>query len=558
MIGVNETSEMKLQNPSSESPEKVITKPNRYVTIDFLRGIAILGMLAIHLMLRIWDYSWTNDFSVVPVFFIIFAVILVFIGSWRGLFALISGVGNMIKMQRARKKGVPLWSIVLKQVTNGFFLLTFAMLSEGLIGYDGWFSRSIQNGGLLDIGYFLGRLNHFHTVHSIAWCLIINALLYGALMWKKRYEKTHQNAIIYALLAIVVIFVTTPIWNAMVTFNPSDNHYFTNWLNYDFWYGLKAFFAAPLAGSPQPLFPFLTSLFVGNIIGLYLAEEKPPKKLPMIGLIVGGVIILAGVIFGLVLGATSTEWFPMAYPERLTKLTVWQPWFLFGLGSQIILFMLMLRFIEYRGKGEAFARKTTFIRRFGIIPFTIYNFQWLELLPRWIIGLILGINLVSYPKVNTFIMLIVMIVVLGLWYVILLLWEKVGYIGSFEWSITKLTRMLTRKRKKSKRDTPELISSKQNMKGLVRDVHWIDLTQVYSEEENQIRENRLITTSAILGIFFFPFILTSYFLLRKKKVNAAKKLIDWQIQTCKIFFYYSILQFILVSLYLLQWTGVSL
>ncbi|MCE7741289.1 MAG: DUF1624 domain-containing protein [Candidatus Heimdallarchaeota archaeon] len=557
----NENVSLNLKTETRDSTQSDISKPRRYVTLDFLRGLAILGMISIHLLTRIMDLSWTYELEEVPVFFIILTIILVFLGSWRGLFVLISGIGHMIAMQRARKKGVPLGRIVFRQVTNGIFLLMFAMLTEGIIGYDGWLNRSILNGSLLDIDYFLGRLNHFHTIHSIAWCLIINGILYGILMWKTNYKKITQNVIIYSLLAILVFSVTTPIWNSLYNINPDNNHYFTNWLTQDFWYAVKAFFAAPLGGSPQPLFPYISTLFVGNVIGLYLEQENPPKKLPAIGMMIGGAIIIIGIIYGLVLNAQFEDWLPLRYPERLTKLNVWQPWYLFGLGGQLIFFMLMIRFVEYRGKAESFAKRTAFVRRLGIIPFTIYAFQWIELLPQWIIsGLIFGLGWSDYDKVSPLIYLLILAYVIGQWYVVTLAWEKIKYIGSLEWLISRITLGISKigKRMKNGATPIRMGTSKRNMRDLVHNVDWINLSHVHDKEESIKREKRLLVTSSVLGIIFFPLIPASIYLLSKKRIKKPRTKGDWFYMKILMVISYSVVQFLGISIYLLNLKGLAI
>jgi hypothetical protein len=344
-------------------------------------------------------------------------------------------------------------------------------------------------------------------------------------------------------------------------YEPRRVHSFLNWLDYNVWYGIDCFFAAPLGGSPQPLLPFLSTFFVGGIIGLYLEQEKPPKRLPGVGMIVGGVLIIAGLIFGLVLNARFEDWLPLRYPERLTKLEVWQPWYLFGLGGQLIFFMLLLRLVEYRGKAASFAKRTKFVRRFGIIPFTIYNFQWIELLPRWIFtGLILGIGWTDSDKVSPLIYLLMLAYIIGLWYLVTWAWEKVNYVGSFEWIISRITLGISKigiKRKEGK-ERKNMGTSKRNMGDLVNNVNWINLSHIYEEKETKQKEKRLLLTSSILGIICFPFIITSLLLFDKnnlKKIFTKENRFSFIVVSIIV---YSIVQFLSISIYLLTWKGISI
>ena len=55
------------------------------------------------------------------------------------------------------------------------------------------------------------------TIATIAWCMIINGIVQGLLSINGGYNKIRRNIIIYAILAIIVIIVTQPLWNWLYT-----------------------------------------------------------------------------------------------------------------------------------------------------------------------------------------------------------------------------------------------------------------------------------------------------------------------------------------------------
>ena len=502
-------------NTAQKEETTVFKKSKRYVTLDFLRGISIFGMLIIHLLIHIWDRTWLNDLASAPIFAVLFMIILVYLGGWRGLFVMISGTGNMISMQKAMRKGVPWYNVVKKQLIGGILLLLFAALSETFLNYDGWIGQGILTGNW-DAEHYLYRTFSQHTIHAVAWCLIINAILYGILVGVFGYKRVHVLAIIYGLLAITVIACTDLLWEWRSAVYIAQGLSNGEWYQHGFKHAILCILLNPIGGSPEPIFPFLSVLFIGNILGLYLAEDKPPKFLPRIGTIIGILFFIVGVVLGIALGADFESWLPLNNPERLTKIPIWQPWFFFCTGGQIIVVMVMFRFIEYRGRASAFAQRTKYFRRFGIIPFSVYSLQWFELLPRYLVGLMFSINVMQGAQVNTYITGLTLLLNLSMWVLIFFLWEKIRYIGSLEWIMGQINLGINklfsfRKRKIMK-------SSKLDMRSLVHDVEWMNLSCLLEDERHERRKERYLLLNSILSIFLFPFILTSAFLLHDTKI----------------------------------------
>ena len=138
-----------------------------------------------------------------------------YFGGWAGLFLMVSMASNMISMYNNLERGKTIASVVLKQVLGGFILLIFSFLCEGTLQYYGVFQTIIQ--GAPDWSRILWKGYTMETIATIAWCMIINEIVQGLLSINGGYNKIRRNIIIYAILAIIVIIVTQPLWNWLYT-----------------------------------------------------------------------------------------------------------------------------------------------------------------------------------------------------------------------------------------------------------------------------------------------------------------------------------------------------
>jgi hypothetical protein len=200
---------------ANSTQEKYI--PKRFVTLDFARGIAIVGMLILHLIgdyLNVDVLLGEDMINTLPIINLLALVLLPYFGGLAGFFLIVSAAGNMVSMYRDLGREKSVRSIVLKQVIGGVVLLIFAMLSESTLGYHGvigQFTRNLNNPANGNYSVALWRWNTFETVHTIAWCLIINGCIQGLLSLKKNWQNRKRMIISYIVLAVVVIALTQPI-----------------------------------------------------------------------------------------------------------------------------------------------------------------------------------------------------------------------------------------------------------------------------------------------------------------------------------------------------------
>jgi len=444
-----------------------IKHSNRFATIDFLRGLAIWLMLLLHLLMRVYDKSWADDPAQMAQARIIVIVILIFalfLGGWCGFFLLISSIGNMISMQKQLARGKSIGELVLKQVIGGILLLIFAFLTESIIGYHGWLGKLPWE--ITPLQDHLFRAFHMETIHAVAWCVIVNGLTQGLLSLNNGYKKHTRNMIIYGILTILVIVSTTWVWKGVAQIVPGYPFAQPEGRPHIVQYPIigqstlgeyiKLFFLLPLAGHPEPIFPFLAVSYLGSIIGIFLSQEKPSIKFILHGMIYSGIAVivgLAGTGYMIVTGSQDIGVF-LGNTWNIPRLDCWFWWFLVLTGSQVFSTLLILRVIEFRGKAVPFAKKTTYFRRFGLIAFTVYNYQFIDFIPRFLFTKLTGID-AMYSRVNGNVSLILMAGIFLTWAIVMWLWEKVNFIGGMEWMISVLAKLILPKKRKSKRNINE-------------------------------------------------------------------------------------------------------
>ncbi|MHA1372224.1 MAG: hypothetical protein ACTSRA_21195, partial [Promethearchaeota archaeon] len=374
----------------------------RYSSIDFLRGLAIFIMLFLHIISHVLDVdSLMANINNEPLINIVALVILPYLGGLAGFFLMVSAIGNMISMSKYLKKDNSPDNLIVRQVVGGFLLLIFAMLTEGVIGYWGSLGhlfRNLDNPADTNWQVMLYRGYTFETIHTIAWCIIVNGLVQGLLV--KIFKNNMRKIILsYVLLSIIVVALTPVLWsgasyiaaldgNAGYPFgvNPVtgvDSHspYLTKSPWYDF---ILYFFLNPIAGRPEPIFPYLATSFVGSIIGLYISQDKKSirwkflKKIMIlafitfwvgtVGIILNIVAIMENAGFDQAIDVYRMIWDHRYWvPENGVPYAGWLFQFLSLNGFAACGILIVIRLVEFRGFGAGFAKKSRFIRRFGFI-----------------------------------------------------------------------------------------------------------------------------------------------------------------------------------------------
>ncbi|MCF2144521.1 MAG: heparan-alpha-glucosaminide N-acetyltransferase domain-containing protein [Candidatus Heimdallarchaeota archaeon] len=570
------------------TPRMLISQPvkkvKRFATLDFARGIAIFLMIALHtlsLVLNIPDLLAVIDN--LAVINLVALIILPFYGGLAGFFLLVSAASNMVSMYRDLEKGRSIKSIVVKQIVGGVLLLVFAMLCEGLIGYHGAFgnffkylndpSKYFEYNPLFNYEHWedslnynwqvlLYRWNHFETIHTIAWCLILNGVTQGLLSLKKRWQNRRQMIISYALLAVAVVLLTQPVWELVKLIMPgypfglipeTGNALFTPLIGQDSWWRiLLAPILTPLAAPMEPIFPYLAVSFLGSIIGIAITRprEEINKKFPRNMFLTGLAMFIVGVIgvVAVIIRIITVEDFDTAimiyqfipYHRHWTPdfksyipLFSWVWQFLSVNGFALMLIMILFRLVEYRGKSKAFSDRTRFIRRFGTVAFSNYNNQWLYYIMFYLMSLL--IYATPYAKLYWAGTFLTIFLTLLLFHLLLLGWERIGYIGSLEWFIRTFTNnVIPARRERFDPSVKWWQKGMINVPGAFYEPEWLDLVDPEAEKEAdpeifqaEQRDSKLALTLAIVGMASIIFNIASIFglfvALNARKLEGKNK-----------------------------------
>ena len=482
MWGVFCTSELR-----SEEKEEEPKQMKRIATLDFLRGVAIFAVVFIHSFQYLYDYNWllkpdgiSKLLDTFPWPFLIIAGVLGYFGLWVAFFILISGTVNGYIMTRKaasiRRKHV----ILTKQVVTGTIILIIGYIKEALF-YWGYLGQAIRTGDWANFYPLWSSLFEMKPLQIIGWTMIVNAVVHFFLMIKEGYDKYIRNMIIYGL-GIVVILVLTPFlqnwgraiydsWPALnwSSIPASAEHWgLDGWPNHHLATANASFpiwLFTIISGENQPLFPFLATSFAGSMIGISLAKPNQRRLFPLWGALGGLTSILTGVLLGV---------FGVPYTFVSTPPAI--PTYLVHLGGQVCVIMIFLELVEFRGKGTKFGNRkiVKFFRKWSMVSLTVFVFDLYFYVPRLFLSLILN-NFTDYNVLNDNIftgieglpwVILVSFVVMLFYYILIWLWSKINFIGTFEWMLIKLQGLLTRQ--KSERLNVDLMMNK---------INWINFPQ---------------------------------------------------------------------------------
>ncbi len=495
-----------------------LNQHTRFVSIDFARGLAIFIMIILHIINTVLgiDEMITNV-NDIPIFNLLAMIILPFYGGLAGLFLLVSSIGNTISFFKDLNKNKSVKSIVFKQVASGVLLLLFAMVTEGLLSQNalvGSFFGNLDDLSNFSWASILYRFNHFETVHTIAWCLIINGCIQGLLSLKGNWKNTRQLIITYALLAVAVLALTQPIWDLINYIIPGYPFGTGNSIanpmpiigTHPFWTFLVAPFLSALAAPVEPLFPYLAVSFFGSIVGIVLSQPKEkiskmfPRKMFLIGLgmfivgLIGVIAVVVKIFIQQGLDAALEAYQIISFHRHWSS--DWQPYipflswlwqFLALNGLSIMILMMVFRLVEFRGRSQIFANRTKFFRRFGTIAFTNYAIQSLYVLVFFVVSF--ALTNIPYNKVGWGGTILTVAISIAIYHVILWSWEKINYIGSLEWFNKTIAASFIKLRKDNfEKDTKWWQKGQIDVEKTFYFPEWVDIVEG-SKNENESDES---------------------------------------------------------------------
>ncbi|MHA1887144.1 MAG: hypothetical protein ACTSX0_03905 [Promethearchaeota archaeon] len=415
------------------------SKPNlkRIITLDFIRGCAMIGVLGFHMLAVTYDVEARFDLGVenLPIAYIILVAILGFMGSLFPAFVLISAIGNTISMDKRWKKyvvkaetpekGKIAGSKILKtQIFRGLFLIIADMIIEVFLNGVLTYAIATETGDRI-VEKMLSELYHGQILSLIGWGVLFTSIVYFLC---KRRNKSKKFTMITLGIICIAFIVLTPIVLIIFENIPGLKGYPNRTLEErSFILNVLYFFLSPIANGWYPIFPGVSIFFLGMIIGMEFSEGNFSKKFL-------NKIILTSIIYFVV----GLLWYFLIENDKYNNDM------LIPTAGSLLGLVILIYFIEIRGKGTAFAKKTIFFRRFGNLSLTIWALQWTMMIYLRIVHLIfygLSIPFIDGPIFNaelsgnaTWGLFFGMI---PIWFLFLWGWERANYKGSLEWLFAK-------------------------------------------------------------------------------------------------------------------------
>ncbi len=413
----------------------------RVVTLDILRGLAIMGMVFLH-NAAFHFAGLEAALAAPPPWLVAFGFLLL----WAGLFGVVSGAANatttLRRLERQKALGEESWRYPGSLVAGA--LQTFAILfvlhwvwtlvvgnSAVTADPDDPTLRVTLVPGWLYYGFFPRIHPENYVFASALWMIGANVLLVSlTLRWLYRREAPHpDDGLARSLLILAaLVLAVTPLLRGLL-FGPMTALVGEG--------GARIAAAVPaalLVNDPNPVFPFFAYGLFGAVVGAALARGEARRRLYRRMGIAGTLLLLLGgaglaSLGGVVLAGREEIWGQGAlYFTSLCYL-------LLGLFAWLLI-GLLAAFDPGAESGRPPWRPGWLrpVLRFGRLSLTVFMLEG-------IVAMALRIGLDAWSADWNAGVGAVLAFALGnlvLWNVLLVAWERFDYRGSLEWWLARI------------------------------------------------------------------------------------------------------------------------
>ncbi|MHA1453362.1 MAG: hypothetical protein ACTSRD_10915, partial [Promethearchaeota archaeon] len=250
----------------------------RVVTLDILRGIAIFIVILTHVFIYVVDYDIFDPNNGGSILVIIVLTPFIFLGKWRSFFLMISAASQLYSMHKGLERKNNSIVILMKQMFNAFLLLGVAYLFKIFLIPDSALYNYIFT-GIWDVSAQIPAIQVSDTLESIAFCRIINALIYYVMTLGRGMKKPYRNMIIFGALCLISIAITPVIVRWVYATTGLQPYSIRYTASVNTWKDrLNRVILGNLVGWYQPIFPFVSFAFIGAIYGIIFTQKSFPKK----------------------------------------------------------------------------------------------------------------------------------------------------------------------------------------------------------------------------------------------------------------------------------------
>ncbi|MBN2153411.1 MAG: hypothetical protein JW839_18295 [Candidatus Lokiarchaeota archaeon] len=416
----------------------------RVLSFDFLRGIAIIGVLLFHVLNIAFEQrkeeieaAVISGTGTVEIYWYILGPVLLVLGSFNGMFLMVSAASNSISVHKqweklTVEKGVDknkaFKSIFVSQVIRGAMICAFGYLSETVLAtlLDAYVKMlRLQPLDSSSPWWWLKGLYMTNILTTIGISIIVTSFI--QLLYLKNgisREKMSLFLIIVVILCTALMPLTQYFAEGLFgTDTLSDG---IGDLSIPAWQYIPRFLLAPVIGRLTPLIPFFSCAAVGLLFSINI-NENAIKPSTLRKFLYGGLLfVCASFIVGLALNDID-----IGSRERVVFYQM------FILGLEIVSTTYLLYMIDFRRKTnfELFTRCTRWTRRFGITTLTLWILQYFMVFPVVLVQLITGWPIIQGGLVD-WQLGVLLLLLFFMWHGILCAWEKGRFIGSFEWVTT--------------------------------------------------------------------------------------------------------------------------
>ncbi|RLI64940.1 MAG: hypothetical protein DRO88_05960 [Promethearchaeia archaeon] len=423
----------------------------RLYFLDFLRGLAIIGVVVNHAIVYGIMFNNENAMKYLPKSpLVIFAPFMIF-ATWAGLFAVINGIGISYNLYLRLENGIPLKKALKSPLIHStsiliihfIFQLIFTRGFKNIYGTEPWWSigtGSIIQGSIQPLNLLV--LYRSDALSMIAMSGYFSCLIMG-IIWK---DKTHFSNLkrtfrILTELAIIWLALSASLWQFL---------YYRLFLPALMKGGVFYIFALLLsliAPHGHGIFPYGAYTIVGLLFGFAFARQESRQQIKRVAkLFAWGLIGMGALLIFfhfLTVPNISLDFF-------FNYIVIPPDLYIPNLGFMILAIIgLSGKFKDQSTEFDATTpppifRKTKFIRDMGKITLTLYCWEnvWSSLMRVWFIRLFSSILAESDVLMENFgIQLLFLLTYCLSWLIIIWLWKMLKNTLSMEWIVYRLDKI---------------------------------------------------------------------------------------------------------------------
>jgi len=407
----------------------------RLVSVDTGRGFAIFIMVLVHVFTHQIGKGDSELF--VPLVSSMHPILLgsliplVILGTWGSVFTFLSCIAASVNIfQTDPKDNRTFAKIVLSRIIGGFFLILLYRILRFLTKFPD------ENFILKPIGPF-----NFNFACDTLDSIVIVGVIVPIILIMLHKTKISGNIRIISAILVSISVISLSLSEFIIPLGRSAGDFF----NLKGYWLLEFILSKFFWGRFKITHTFSFGL-MGALLGYFIIMEVSKKKFIWFCMIFFlSCLILLGI-------AILIDWtFLLKFANNDVPVYVQ----FFNLGGQVALFSLFMKFLEFgtpKHRAKA-AKRTIWLRRFGIVSLTIYT---LGRFPAdgvfWILEKIMG-DAVDYVNLvlvwNMVQIYFFMGIVIAFWFLILYIWEKLRFILSMEWILGTIAWILRLKKNTS-------------------------------------------------------------------------------------------------------------